>query len=123
MSPTGPVWAPQSHHEPILLAHLQAAPSATVQFGIQVLTLDDIGDRVRVAGLDVASGEEWQIEARRVVAADGAHSVVRREMAVAMEGPDDLEAYERVEFACALPPGDVPRPPQRVRGAPSAGRG
>ena len=102
VSPTGPVWAPQSHHEPILLAHLQAAPSATVQFGIQVLALDDIGDRVRVAGLDVASGEEWQIEARRVVAADGAHSVVRREMAVAMEGPDDLEAYERVEFAASL---------------------
>jgi len=102
VSPTRPAWAPQSHHEPLLLAHLQAAPSATVRFGTQLLALEQTGDRVRATVTDRASGDTQQIEARYVIAADGAHSAARREMAIAMEGPDDLAVYERVEFVASL---------------------
>lgn len=102
VSPTRPAWVPQSHHEPLLLARLRAATSARVLFGIEVLGLEQLDGHVRAAGVERASGEQWGIEARYVIAADGAHSAVRRAMAVAMEGPDDLEAYERVEFAAPL---------------------
>jgi putative polyketide hydroxylase len=102
VSPTRPAWAPQSHLEPLLLAHLQASPSATVRFGTQLLALEQVGDRVRATVLDRASGYTQQIEARYVIAADGAHSAVRREMAIAMDGSDDLGMYERVEFAASL---------------------
>ena len=33
VSPTRPSWTPQSHYEPLLLARLEASPSATVRFG------------------------------------------------------------------------------------------
>ena len=36
VSPSRPAWTPQAHHEPILLAHLLASPTATVtQIGVQ----------------------------------------------------------------------------------------
>jgi putative polyketide hydroxylase len=102
VSPTRPAWVPQSHYEPLLLAYLQAAPSATVRFGTQLLAVEQAGDRVRATVIDRASGDTRQIEARYVIAADGAHSAVRREMAIAMQGPDDLAVYERVEFVASL---------------------
>jgi putative polyketide hydroxylase len=102
VSPTRPAWAPQSHCEPLLLAHLQAAPTANVRFGSQLLALDRADDRVRALVVDRASGDQSQIESRYVIGADGAHSAVRREIAVSMEGPDDLEVYERVEFVASL---------------------
>jgi 2-polyprenyl-6-methoxyphenol hydroxylase-like FAD-dependent oxidoreductase len=83
VSPTRPAWAPQSHLEPILSAHLQAASTATVRFGTQLIALEQAGDRVRANVIDRASRES-QIEARYVI------------------GPDDLEVYERVEFMASL---------------------
>jgi putative polyketide hydroxylase len=102
VSPTRPAWAPQSHYEPLLLAHLQAASTATVRFGSRFRALDRAGDRVRAVVVDRASSQESRIEPRYVIGADGAHSTVRREIAVSMEGPDDLEVYERVEFVASL---------------------
>lgn len=101
VSPTRPSWTPQSH-EPLLLAHLQAAPTATVCFGAQFVALGQDSDGVRAIVLDVESGRERQVVARYAIAADGAHSTMRRELGIAMEGPDDLEVYERVEFLAAL---------------------
>ncbi|MBW3546523.1 MAG: FAD-dependent monooxygenase [Actinobacteria bacterium] len=102
VSPARPAWTPQSHHEPLLLACLQGLPSATVQFNTQLVALEQDEAGVRATMVDRASGERQQLEAEYVVAADGAHSAVRRELGVAMEGPDDLGLYERVEFLAAL---------------------
>jgi putative polyketide hydroxylase len=102
VSPTRPSWTPQSHYEPILLAHLQASPSATVRFGTKLVGLQQDEARVRATVLDRASGERHEVEAKYAIAADGAHSAVRRELGIAMEGPDDLAVYERVEFLAAL---------------------
>jgi 2-polyprenyl-6-methoxyphenol hydroxylase-like FAD-dependent oxidoreductase len=102
VSPTGPAWVPQSHHEPLLLARLQETSSAPVRFGTQVRALDPLGDRLRATVVVRSSGEERQIEARYVIAADGAHSVVRGGAGIVMEGSDDLGAYERIEFAASL---------------------
>jgi 2-polyprenyl-6-methoxyphenol hydroxylase-like FAD-dependent oxidoreductase len=42
------------------------------------------------------------VDARFVIGADGAHRTVRSETGVAMEGPDDVGDYERVEFVASL---------------------
>ena len=102
VSPTRPSWTPQSHHEPLLLAHLQASPTATVWFGALLVGLDQDEGRVEATVLDRASGEQRRVGAQYAIAADGAHSTARAQLGIAMEGPDELEAYERVEFLAAL---------------------
>ena len=42
------------------------------------------------------------VEATYLVGADGAHSAVRTELGIAMEGSDDLGEYHRVEFSAPL---------------------
>ncbi|MGH9136197.1 MAG: FAD-dependent monooxygenase [Acidimicrobiales bacterium] len=100
VSPTRPSWTPQSHHEPLLLAHLQA--SARVCFGQQFVGLTQDQDGVRATVLDRSTGEHHEVDAGYVIAADGAHSRVRDALGIAMEGPDELEIYERVEFLADL---------------------
>jgi putative polyketide hydroxylase len=102
VSPSRPSWTPQAHHEPLLLAHLQASPTATVRFGVQLLALDQDGAAVRATVLDRATGQRRQLQAPYLIAADGAHSTARTELGIAMEGPDELAVYERVEFRAAL---------------------
>lgn len=102
VSPTRPAWAPQSHHEPILLDHLRAAPSATVRFGTRLVGLEQLADGVRADLVDVATDIEMRIRVHYIIAADGAHSTVRRALGIGMEGPDDVEAYDRVEFTASL---------------------
>jgi 2-polyprenyl-6-methoxyphenol hydroxylase-like FAD-dependent oxidoreductase len=102
VSPTRPSWTPQSHHEPLLLAHLQASQTATVWLGAQLIGLDQDEGRVQATVLERASGEQRRVGAQYAIAADGAHSTTRAQLGIAMEGPDELEVYERVEFLAAL---------------------
>lgn len=102
VSPTRPAWAPQFHHEPLLLAQLRSEPTATVSFDTRLVALGHDGDRCQATVVDVPSGEESSIEARYIVAADGAHSAVRAAVDIDMDGPDDLMDYERVEFGASL---------------------
>ncbi len=101
-SPCRPAWVPQSHYEPLLVSRLQAAPSATLRFGTRLIGLDEGIDGYRATLLDVASGAQYVVHARFVVGADGAHSTVRNELGIAMQGQDDLGDYERVEFVASL---------------------
>jgi putative polyketide hydroxylase len=102
VSPCRPAWTPQSHHEPILLALLQSAPTARVCFGSELIGLAQDEAGVSATLLDRMSAVQWRVRARYVVAADGAHSTARRELGIEMEGPADLDAYERVEFRAVL---------------------
>lgn len=102
VSPCRPAWAPQNHYEPLLFAELEAAPTAEVRFGIRLLALEQVGDRIRATLLDAVTGERVNVEAQYVIGADGAHSTVRGAVGLRMEGPDDLADYERVEFVAYL---------------------
>ena len=102
VSPCRPSWTPQAHHEPLLLAYLRAAPSATLRFGTRLVALDEDENRITATVVDQASGERGRVEAHYAVAADGAHSTTRAALGIAMEGSDDLAVYERVEFLAAL---------------------
>ena len=102
VSPSRPAWTPQSHHEPLLLADIQASRTATVWLGSQLIGLDQTEDRVQATVVDRPSGEHRRVSAQYAIAADGAHSTARTQLGIAMEGPDELEIYERVEFIAAL---------------------
>jgi len=104
VSPTRPAWAPQDHLEPLLLARLQAAPSARVRMGTELVDLVDQGDCVQVRLRDAASGRFGRVTALFVLAGDGAHSTVRDRVGIGMDGPDDLEEFHRVEFLAPLEP-------------------
>jgi putative polyketide hydroxylase len=101
-SPTRPAWASQDHHEPILLEHLRRLAAATVQFGWELLEISQGETGVRATVADAETGRAADIHASYVIAADGAHSLVRDQLGIRMIGPEDLADYERVEFCAPL---------------------
>ncbi len=102
LSPTGPACVPQDHLEPVLLAHLRTLPAAEVKLGVEVVGVSDGTDSARVTLRDVATGAARVVDAHYVVAADGAHSAVRRAVGIAMHGPDNLAAAATVLFRAPL---------------------
>lgn len=102
VSPTYPAIAPQDDLEPILLEHLTTYPQATVRFGTELVLLEQDGDSVTAEIRDVATGEISTVRARYVIGADGAHSVVRDQLGIAMSGPDDLALHTTVLFRAPL---------------------
>ncbi len=71
VSPSRPAWAPQDHHEPILLAHLREMPSVTVRFGCELTGLSQDRAGVHAVLLDAETTTTSQVDAQYVIAADG----------------------------------------------------
>jgi putative polyketide hydroxylase len=90
VSPTAPACVPQDHLEPVLLRHLASLPAASVDFGTEVVGVEEDEDGVEVALRDSATGERRMVAARYLIAADGAHSAVRGALGIPMHGPDNL---------------------------------
>jgi putative polyketide hydroxylase len=101
VSPTSPAWAPQDHLEPLLRTYLSALPSARLRFGVEFehAYQDDGGVTVTVR---LPDRERRRLSARYVIGADGAHSATRAAMGIAMDGPDDLAEFHRIEFSAPL---------------------
>lgn len=104
VSPTRPAWAPQDHLEPLLLAHLRSAASADVRFGSALVTLQQCDNGVRAQLRDRRAGRTREVESLFVIGADGAHSTVRAQLGIGMEGPDALAEYHSVQFQAPLAP-------------------
>ena len=102
VSPTRPAWVAQDHHEPVMFGHLRGLPSASIRLGCQLLSITQDDSGVRAAVADTGTGATGSISAAYLIAADGAHSTVRGQLGIAMDGPDDLADYERVEFTAPL---------------------
>jgi putative polyketide hydroxylase len=102
VSPTGPACVPQDHLEPVLLAHLRSLPAAEVELGAEVVDVIDGPDAVRVTVRDAGTGAMRVVDACYVVAADGAHSFVRRAVGIPMHGPDRLAATASALFRAPL---------------------
>ncbi|HWT22226.1 MAG TPA: FAD-dependent monooxygenase, partial [Solirubrobacteraceae bacterium] len=100
VSPTRPACAPQDHLEPVLLRHLLASGSARVRFATEVVAAQPAADGVRVVLR--AGREEEVVHARHLVAADGAHSRIRRALGIRMEGPTGLAAAATALFRAPL---------------------
>jgi putative polyketide hydroxylase len=102
VSPTGPAWVPQDDLEPILLGRLRSSGLAEVRFSCELSALAQDDDGVTAALRDASSGREGTMRVRNLIGADGAHSTVRDQLGISMEGRDDLAEYHRAEFQAPL---------------------
>ena len=104
LSPTGPACVPQDHLEPVLERRLRELGHPGVERGTELRSLETSGDGV-VARLRAADGEERDVHAAFVVAADGAHSTVRRRLGIAMHGVERTD--DRIAALFRAPLWDV----------------
>ncbi|ARX86566.1 2-polyprenyl-6-methoxyphenol hydroxylase [Streptomyces alboflavus] len=91
----------QDRLEPLLLDAVDAA-DAPVRFGVELVGLTEDADAVVAVLLDHRSGAETRVRARYVLAADGAHSTVRRHLGIATTGPGELARVTTVVFDADL---------------------
>ena len=89
LSPTTPACVPQDHLERVLLDHLRAQPSATVRVGTEAVDIRSTASGARVRFRDVNSGASDGLDARYVIAADGAHGELREALGIPVEARDD----------------------------------
>ena len=85
VSPTTPACVPQDHLERVLLDHLRAQPSATVRVGTEAVDIRSTASGARVRFRDVNSGASDGLDARYVIAADGAHGELREALGIPVE--------------------------------------
>ena len=101
LSPTAPACVAQDVVEPLLLEHLRSLPNVRVALGTELTGIFAGPGGARVQLLDLRSGDRRTVQARHVIAADGAHSTLRRAVGIELVGPDDAD--DRLDDA-------VPRP-------------
>ena len=98
VSPTAPLWAPQHLWEPLLHEWLKTLSQVSIRLGCKAESVSLLADGAVITFVDAATQQREQVPTSYVVAADGAHSVVRHGLGIAMDGPDDLAEVDRVEF-------------------------
>jgi putative polyketide hydroxylase len=92
VSPTAPACIAQDELEPLLLEHLRAAPRARVELGVELTGIMARSEGVTAELRDVRTGETSTVEARFLVAADGARSAVRGALGIPLIGAEDVMA-------------------------------
>jgi putative polyketide hydroxylase len=102
VSPSRPAWAPQDHLEPALLSRLRSLPGAEIRFGSELVTVEQREGGVCAHLHERASGRIHDVDAQFVIGADGAHSTVRTQLGIRMEGPDALAEFHSVQFSARL---------------------
>ena len=75
---------PQDRHEKLLVERLSAA-GVVIERDVEVLAYEDLGTHVR-ARYRKGEGDESTVDAEYIVGCDGAHSIVRKTMAVDFPG-------------------------------------
>jgi putative polyketide hydroxylase len=80
LSPTRPAGAPQDHLETVLLDHLRTFPTARIRLGALVHDIERHPGGVRVRYCE--AGVERSVDARYLIGADGARSVVRQRLGI-----------------------------------------
>jgi putative polyketide hydroxylase len=95
-TPCTAMHCPQTWTEKVLLEALKQEPVASIRFNSEVSSLESQEDGVRLV---LSSGET--VGAQWVVAADGAGSGIRNNLAVETEGPGDMGHFINVMFRAA----------------------
>jgi len=82
--------------EPVLRKFAEQQSPAELRFNCELTDFEQRDDGVTAPLLDRGSGEQTEIRARYVIAADGAQSPIRRKLGVAMLGKENV--YESVNI-------------------------
>jgi putative polyketide hydroxylase len=100
LSPTAPLCAPQNHTEAVLLTQARSL-GVEVAFGNEVLRLD-LGDNGAEALIQDDKSTRV-VNARYVIGADGARSMVRGALGIEMTGPGEIDSVAvSVAFSAPL---------------------
>jgi putative polyketide hydroxylase len=102
ISPSRPAWAPQDHLEPLLFQLLEQTGGCRIQLGRELVELAQSDDEVVANVRDQATGLTETVRARYLIGADGAHSTVRTQLGIQMDGPDALAEYQMAQFDAPL---------------------
>ena len=104
LSPVEPECVAQDELEPVLLQRLRELGHARVELGTEVESVDagEPGSGVTAVLRDVRTEERRTVRARYLVAADGAHSAVRRSLGIPMKGQTDLDRAVTALFRAPL---------------------
>ncbi len=92
---------PQTLLEPILLGQA-AARGSRVRFDTEYLSLEQDVDGVTATVLDRIGGSTYQIRARYLLGADGARSVIAKDIGLPMEGQMDIAGSMNIVFSADL---------------------
>jgi 2-polyprenyl-6-methoxyphenol hydroxylase-like FAD-dependent oxidoreductase len=87
-SPETPQYIPQTSLEPILKDHAERQASISIRFGWRVVSVTETAAGVTAQVENVTTRECREIAAQYVFAADGARSVIRRDLDIEMAGED-----------------------------------
>ncbi len=88
--PIGASFVTQDCVEKYLHDTLQRYPEAEIQFLKEMISFEENEHGVKVKLLNRKSNEEEFVQAQYMIAADGAHSSIRKQLGIEMEGPDNL---------------------------------
>ena len=94
-SPEPPQDIPQTALEPVLKRHAEMQQSVSVRFGWRLTSLVEAPSHVIGQVENVTTGETREIRASYLFAADGARSIVRRELGIDMAGEDMARSSAR----------------------------
>ena len=102
LSPTRPAAVPQDHLETVLINHLRGLPAASVALGV---TAEDVWEAASGLQLRFRSGDggvSRVVQARYVIGADGARSLVRQRLGVGIFATEDLLEAQSVVVRAPL---------------------
>ena len=102
VSPCEGLSVSQDVFESVLREHACGYATARLQAGTLLESFDASDTGVEATLLDQASGQRHCVRARWMIAADGARSGIRRQLGIAMNGPDDLGAQQMIAFRADL---------------------
>ena len=101
VSPCAPGVVPQDWLERVLRRHIDSLPTVRLELGTRVVAVDEAVGAVQVT-LHDPHGHRQTIRARYLVAADGAHSPIRRMLGVEMREWDGAYGGTQVLFRAPL---------------------
>ncbi len=102
LSPAYPRKVPASDYEAALRKQASTWPSVSLHFSHEVVAADQSTDSVSVQVHDKSADSSRAVTARYLVAADGAHSVVRRQVGTGEDGGPTFDNQVLTEFRAPL---------------------
>ena len=124
VSPVRNCLCAQDDLEPVLRRFAEQQRPGEVKFSTEAVAFEQEADGVIMTLEDRASGERGTVRAGYVIAADGAHSPIRRQLGTKMLGREDVYESVNIAFNADLTPWTAGRPAalyfienERIRGS------